>query len=376
MKKIVIITSLGGGGHVSVNHALTEILSPEYKVRSVDLFGELLRSIDPVRLLTFGAYSGDDFYNYFLKRHAYRALNIFARISHGYFDRRSGAIAARIEHFLIQEKPDIAISVCPYFNGYIAKVTQKLHIPFILVPTDLDMTTFIRGVSKDHTHMRMALSFDDPLIHQQLQGYALHREVTGFPVKEAFTAKIPSNNDDIRQTFAIPKQVKTVMILMGAQGSSASYDFTKTFVASTERLHLLICLGKNEQVGDRIRALPFPAHVTYSLIGFTTRIAELMAVSDLIITKSGSVSLCEALYSAKPVLLDATSEVLAWEKLNHVFVEKNFLGYSITSYDQVVPLAQMLLIGNKKLQTVYSLYGDNVGTHEIKKMISRMLSLR
>jgi len=46
-----------------------------------------------------------------------------------------------------------------------------------------------------------------------------------------------------------------------------------------------------------------------------------MAASDLCITKSGSVSVCETIYSNLPVLLDATSDVLRWEQFNHRFIK-------------------------------------------------------
>ena len=68
-----------------------------------------------------------------------------------------------------------------------------------------------------------------------------------------------------------------------------------------------------------------------------------MAVADLCITKSGSVSVCETIYSNLPLLLDATSAVLKWELFNHEFVKRHGFGESIKSYADIVPLVEKFL---------------------------------
>ena len=106
--------------------------------------------------------------------------------------------------------------------------------------------------------------------------------------------------------------------------------------------------------------------------------ADLMAVSDLCITKSGSVSFCEALYSNLPMLLDGTTSVLRWERFNHRYTEANSLGYIIKRYSAVAPLVTQLLNNphliagmRKKLQ---ALPKKQLGL-EIKSVVERLLAL-
>ena len=68
-----------------------------------------------------------------------------------------------------------------------------------------------------------------------------------------------------------------------------------------------------------------------------------MSVSDVIITKSGSLSVCEAIYMNTPLILDATTKILPWEQFNHNFIKTHHFGTSITRYSQVVPLITSLL---------------------------------
>src|SRR5438045_9662837 len=103
--------------------------------------------------------------------------------------------------------------------------------------------------------------------------------------------------------------------------------------------HLLACIGSNESCRANIEKLLSTApHISSFVIGFTENIADYMTMSDLIITKSGTLSVCESLYKNLPLFLDATSSILVWEKFNHTFIKNQGFGISIANYNEVVPL--------------------------------------
>jgi UDP-N-acetylglucosamine:LPS N-acetylglucosamine transferase len=104
--------------------------------------------------------------------------------------------------------------------------------------------------------------------------------------------------------------------------------------------------------------------------------SDYMGISDIFFTKSGSVSVGEALYMNIPLLLDATASVLPWEKFNHGFVEEKGLGKSIKSYADIPCTIDALLANNGiKLailrQRLIS-YALKDGNNEIKKLLDRM----
>ena len=102
--------------------------------------------------------------------------------------------------------------------------------------------------------------------------------------------------------------------------------------------HLIVCIGKNEQSKTDLERISIPPHITLKIVGFTPRISDYMGVSDMLITKSGTLSVCEALYMNLPLFLDATSTLLPWEKFNHYFIKKHVFGLSITKYSEIAPL--------------------------------------
>ncbi len=374
-KKIAIISSIGGGGHVAVSGALKEVLDPDYSVVVNIMLQEILAPVDWIQQASFGHSSGEQMYNYFIKRRAYRLLNAMAWISHYFFGSFTKKISHLINNYLDKTKPDLVISVAPYFNGYLAEATQARFIPFILIPTDLDATTFVQGIDNTHHPLRhIALSFNDPEIKKRAH-VKHHPLITGFPVRKEFFTH-DQNKEQIKKDFNIPAYKPVILILMGAQGSQSTLDFARELAHLTQPAHLIFCLGKNETIQGQIETIPFLPHLSHTCVGFTPRMADLMAISDCIITKSGSVSVCEALYMNLPLILDATGgPVLKWEAFNHRFIPEHGFGHSLKKLSDLTPLIDQLLIDNQLpvIRQTIAAYEKKEALPEIKKLIDRLL---
>jgi processive 1,2-diacylglycerol beta-glucosyltransferase len=133
---------------------------------------------------------------------------------------------------------------------------------------------------------------------------------------------------------------------MGAQGSNELYTFSKQLAQLSIPAHLIIVLGKSEHLRKAFTRITFPSHISTSLLGFTDRMPDLMRVSDILLTKSGTVSVNEALYAQLPMLLDGTSGVLEWEQFNHKFIRKHEFG-NIIKHSYNIPHMVTLLLTNK-----------------------------
>ncbi len=55
-----------------------------------------------------------------------------------YYNFFKSSVEPLLEKYLTQHQPDLIISVIPLINNLVLKVAQKLNIPFLLIPTDLD----------------------------------------------------------------------------------------------------------------------------------------------------------------------------------------------------------------------------------------------
>ena len=73
--------------------------------------------------------------------------NIFEAIGRFYIKCRRKAIRKTFYEYLTHEKPDLVISVVPLVNFYILQAAQALNLPFLIIPSDIDVSPYITGFS-------------------------------------------------------------------------------------------------------------------------------------------------------------------------------------------------------------------------------------
>jgi processive 1,2-diacylglycerol beta-glucosyltransferase len=346
MKKIVIFTSKGGGGHIAVSDALFSYLAQEYEVEVALTFTEVIQSLDILRKISFGRYNWIRLYNDLLRKKYFGIINIIQAIGSTYITMRCKSIKRILIDYLSQEKAAMAISVVPLINSALMQATKELNIPLIIIPTDLNASLVVKGMKQStDSHFRLAYSFKNNTITKIFSLAQIQNQQTvevGFPLRQSFFES--HNIDQIKKKYAIPAHKAVAFLSMGYQGSTALEAFVRELKKIPVSLHIIICTGKDGSIAKKITALDLPPHISTSIVGFTPYIAELMSIADLFIGKSGSVSVCEAIYMNLPLFLDATTKVLEWERLNHTFVEKNGFGYSIRHTKEIVPLITRFLI--------------------------------
>ncbi|HVX00209.1 MAG TPA: glycosyltransferase, partial [Candidatus Babeliaceae bacterium] len=322
-KKIIVFYSDGGGGHKSAWITLQNCLKDNYNIEGFKIFEEPLACLDPIKNLTFGYCSCEDFYNTILAGRWTNLVNQLYYFGAERIQSQKEEIETLLSDFLLQKKPDLVISVIPLLNGFLANVTKALELPFLVIPTDLDSTSFIYGLNPPYSsNFLYSIPFDDNLICDKLlpAEFPLTKtKVIGFPVRQTFFT--PKNKQALKHEFHVPSDKPVVMILMGAAGSTSSYRYVRKIARMSNPMHLLVCLGRNERMRYKIEKIRLPEEISMSIIGFTPRIADLMSISDVLITKAGTVSVCEALHMHLPMILDNTTGSIIWEGLNLQFIE-------------------------------------------------------
>ena len=331
MAKILVFTSFGGGGHISASNALIEYLKDEHEVYAIPLFRSILASVDPLRKITFNKLDCEDFYNFLLRKKCTRLLNLYCLLALWNMAIIKRLIAPLIQNYLEQEKPDLIISVIPISNGVINTIAQSLNIPFLVIPTDLDSSTFIHNMhSQPNDNLFVGLAFNDPALWRIADRSTVYKHqmgVIGFPVRKSFFE--PKDIPALKKEFNIALDKPVIFMLMGAVGSEVIYGYVKELYKITTPFHFIICLGRNNELHAKILSIPLPSNITITIMKFTDRISDLMAISDICISKAGSVSVCEALYMNKPMLLDCTNKSLLWEDFNIHFIASHGFGEPI-----------------------------------------------
>lgn len=362
-KKILILTSLAGGNKHAAQ-AMQEYLKNDYEIELCPAFEHILAPIDPFKVITFGLSSGEKFYNTFVPGKHFEFLGWLygqGRWYYGQFQKEKSHNLLR--NYFIESKADLIISVIPVINNIILEVAQELHKPFILAPTDLDIEPYIMNISNPtYKNFYLSLPFNDPDITAPLDKANISYHTVGAPLKPSFFT--PKDKIALRKKYTISGEKPTVMILMGSLGSNDIKNYAIQLLSLKKPCNLLILTGSNEESKDDLEKLKLfmPSHITMEIIGNTDFVADYMALSDLFITKSGTMSVCEALYMNLPMFLDATSTLLPWEKFNHHFIKKDIFGLSIRSYDDIAGLVNNILEHPDELE----LYKNNIKKLEKK----------
>lgn len=365
-KKIIIFTSSGGGGHESASKALDGYLKDDYNLIHAHIFAQVLFPLDLIRWVTFGKSNGEAVYNQLICKKYFRTINMFARLGHWLFSLTKNSVRKLIKKYLMKHKPDLIISVIPFVNSEILYVAQELDIPFILIPPDLDTTNFLLNMNNDtYKLFWMIIAFNDAAIKKIIMDAHIPEEqilVGGFPIRKSFFEQ--KDTRAIKKQYDIPEEKPVVFVMMGAAGSNVMYNFIQELNKVSFPLHVILVLGRNAQLRPKLEALIAQSTLTATLFEVTDQIADLMAVSDICITKSGPGSICEAVYSNLPLLLDATGAILKWELFNLTFVKNHGFGESIESYADVVPLVEQFL----RVPTKYAQMKMNLMDFEKKNL--------
>lgn len=353
-KKIVVFTCNAGGGHTTATAAITDYLKSDFDITPVNITGELLKDYDFIRMATIGSTDCESFYNWLLRNNLFWLSNIYTKTGAFFSAWLKDSFSKIFHSFLEQNKFDMIISVMPLINGSILDAASTLGVPFLQVPTDIDGHTFVNGMkSPRYGKFHYFMSFEDTDVREKIASADILPDqitVSGFPIRPSFFEK--KDAQKIKQDFAIPQEKKVVMVLMGAAGSKACYKYVKRLSKSKTPMHIVACVGRCEDLRTKIAGISLPPQISLSTVGFTHRISDLMSVANVLITKTGTCSFCEGIYSGVPMILDNIYGSLEVEAFNLDFAKKYKLGDVVTGYRWLNKIVDKYLLDPEYAQTI------------------------
>ena len=377
-KKVLILTSSGGGGNLEASNAIKAYLDTDYEIELCHAFKEILAPLDPFNTITFQKYSSEDIYNTLLPGKHFQLLSWIYQFGKWYTQAQKDRIIPLLRNYFISSKPDLIISVIPVINNIVLEVAQELSVPFLLIPTDLDVKPYILNITQPtYEKFYVGLIFDDPEIIAPLQEAEIVVDfihLLGAPLRPDFFAR--KNKSRLKKHYQLDGNKPVFMILMGSQGADEIEKYVAQLITIDKPCHLIICIGKNEKSAKDLAQLTFPKHISSSIVGFTPYISDYMALSDVLITKSGTLSVCESLYMDLPLFLDATSTLLPWEEFNHHFIKKHTFGISIQKLNDVASLISNVIEHTDELE-IYQKNIQKLGkkncSKELKKLVKKIV---
>jgi len=141
--------------------------------------------------------------------------------------------------------------------------------------------------------------------------------------------------------------------MMGGAGSQQLIRYTRELANFDAPLHLLVCVGRNTAIIKKINKIKLNTNVSLQIIPFTTRVSDLLAMSDVMITKPGPNACHEAMYAGVPLLIDLTANSLFWERGTIDIVKLYGRGAVVKKFKEVKPLVKKYITEKCSTKNVF-----------------------
>jgi processive 1,2-diacylglycerol beta-glucosyltransferase len=166
--------------------------------------------------------------------------------------------------------------------------------------------------------------------------------VTGIPISGKFSST--PDPSGVRKRLGLRDDLPTLLVLGGGFGMGPVAEILKELDKVERPFQTLVVAGRNEQLRRELAVQDWrhPTHV----LGFVTNMQELMAVSEMIITKPGGLTTSEALAMGKPLFI--LNPIPGQEAANSDFLLERGAAAKVTRVEDL-PYRLGQLLGSKKL---------------------------
>jgi processive 1,2-diacylglycerol beta-glucosyltransferase len=206
----------------------------------------------------------------------------------------------KIQDLIRDIQPSVVISTCPLSATIISylKAINVLTVPVYTVITDhtdhgywISPQTDYYIVGSDYVKKSLI----------QLGVSESRIMVTGIPIRAEFNQSY--NKSLILSKYGVDSSLQTVLVMGGGEGMIGGLSRLLKGNALPVKVNLLIVCGHNDKLRKKLdKELRRSIHHV-CILGYVDHISELMAISDLIITKPGGVTTSEAIAAHLPMLL-------------------------------------------------------------------------
>lgn len=351
MKKVLIFYASYGGGHLSAAKSIKQYIDENYTDVETKMVDCVKYADKLFEKLTTEAY----------KEMAKKAPWIWKKV---YYNAQDGVLSKisnqanrlmtmKIYRLFREYEPDIVISTHPFSSQMttILKKKGRVNCKLVTIMTDfaphdqwLINTDFVDNLFVSNDKMK-----DLIVDHNHVNPDKIY--VTGIPISKRFS----ENFDKIKilSDFNFSPDKKTVLFFGGGEyglGKSKTIQILDILAKSDYNIQIFAIAGKNEKLKDAFEkiAVDYNKQDSIKVLGFTDKVPELMAVSDLVITKPGGLTTSESLASGLPIIV--INPIPGQEEENAEFLEKFGCAVWIRKNSNPEEILNSVLSNDKKLE--------------------------
>lgn len=298
-RKVLFVTAPIGSGHMRAAQAVMkaiERLRPDVETRMANIFDFINPSIGRVILNSYLKVL-----EYFPQAYgmAYgwgntNRLALFGR------ELISGYMAARMESFIAKYSPTTVVCTHATPAGMVAQLVKdhKLNIPSIAVVTDYTVHRLWVYPEVDYYFVAHSKMQED-LAHWGVPH--TRSQAVGIPVDRNFL--VTSDRAKILNGLQLDYRMKTLLIMGGGAGVVPMDRIVSACDEVDAQFQIITVAGNNHSMYRKIASLQGNSRHRIKALGFVNNVHELMAASDLLISKPGGMTSAEAVCRGLPMII-------------------------------------------------------------------------
>lgn len=350
MKKILIFYASYGGGHLSAANSIKDYLSNHYENIDVELIDCMKYINKPIEKITTTAY------NEMAKKAPWAWGKIYSDSQKGplaHITTRSNQVfAIKLLRLLREKKPDLIISTHPFGSQMCSYLKRKGKITSKIATILTDFAPHDQWlVGSDYTDYFF-------VAHNKMKEYLISKNIpenkifaTGIPISNKFLETFDTSK--ILNSLGLKENLKTVLFFAGGKfglGKSRTLEIFNTLVNDFSNIQVIAISGKNKKMYEEFNQIVKIANKTnfIKVFEFVNNVPELMAVSDVVITKPGGLTTTESLVSGLPMII--INPIPGQEEENAQFLEHSNVGIWLKKQMNITETISNFLSDNKKLK--------------------------
>lgn len=248
------------------------------------------------------------------------------------------SIYSFIKDYVLDYKPDAVICTHPFSCSILSHVKRNLNIPVYAILTDYDVHAY--------------------WIHHQIDGYFVgcqemksQMENMGVPSNKVFVTGIPideifyleNDKSEMRKKLCFSNDMPLILVMGGGLGLGNIRKAVKV-IQKYDELQIAVICGTNKNLKEKLDEI---VRENVKVFGHIDNVHEFMDASDILITKSGGLTVTEAITKRLPMIV--FDPIPGQEERNLEFLLRKKIAVRVKKIDRLDKKLIDLLNNKEKL---------------------------
>ena len=234
----------------------------------------------------------------------------------------------KLREYLLLWKPDVVISTHFFASEVIGDMNKKGLLGSRLVTVVTDYRSHSWWIAdKTDTYVVACEDTKSDLIKWGVE--ALRIKVLGIPVEPIFSK--PLDGKAILDKTGLEDDRLTVLVIGGGFGVGPIEAIVKIIDSISRPMQMITICGHNEELVKRLEALKSKFKDKMVVFGFVNNVYEYMEIADLLISKSGGITVSESLAKELPMVVIAP--IIGQETRNSSFLVSHGAAIKVEKID-------------------------------------------